>query len=395
MENQRVEDRILRNRIKIMDDDRFVAMAGILMVGKWEVKDAPNLTAVTNGRDVIYGRKFVESLTDPELRGLILHEYYHVMYQHLTNWKHLFNENPTLANIATDIVINNKLLKQAAHDGFLELPDGGCVDPKYGDEWDVQMVFEDLKKQGQGQGQPGQGQGEGFDQHDWNGAQAGELSDEDVKELGKQIDTALRQGAQMAGKMGGKADRSLTDLLQVTVPWQEVLQEWIRTQMTGTDLSTWRRPHRRWMARDLYMPSRYTETAKRITIGVDTSGSIGTDQLRRALSEVKGACESAKPEMVDVIYWDYDVAGHELYENDAVENLVNTTKPKGGGGTRVESMKKYLNQEGIVPDCIIIFTDGYVESDWSGAAGWPAPVLWCVSTKGRTAPYGKTLYVPA
>lgn len=410
MQVLRVEDRILRERVKIMGDERFVAIVGILMIGEWGVKDSPNLTAITNGRDVYFGRKYVEGLNDPMTRFLILHEYWHIWMQHLLNWKHLWDENPKLANIAADMVVNYSLLKMAGSDGFIEMPPGGCYDPKYTHEWDVQMVFEDLKKQGgkgkggggkgqpqkgQGQGQPQPGDGEGFDEHDWEGAQTSELTKEEVKELQGQIDTALRQGAQLAGKLGGNVDRSVTDLLKVEVPWEEVLQEWVKTQMAGTDLSTWRRPHRRWMTRDLYMPSRYTETAKRITIGVDTSGSIGVEQLRRALSEIKGACDTVKPETVDVIYWDHDVAGHEIYENDAVENLVNTTKPKGGGGTRVGSMKEYLNREGIVPDCIVIFTDGYVESDWSGESGWPAPVLWCVSTKGVTAPYGKTLYVPA
>jgi hypothetical protein len=57
-------------------------------------------------------------------------------------------------------------------------------------------------------------------------------------------------------------------------------------------------------------------------------------------------------------------------------------------------MLDYMNKEDIKPDCIIIFTDGFVERDWGGNQ-WPAPVLWCVSTKGLIAPFGKTLYVPA
>jgi predicted metal-dependent peptidase len=100
------------------------------------------------------------------------------------------------------------------------------------------------------------------------------------------------------------------------------------------------------------------------------------------------------PEIVDVIYWDADVTAHEIYEGDQVQRLAESTKPKGGGGTRVGAMLDYMKAKDIRPDCIIIFTDGYVESDWGGDS-WPAPVLWCVSTKGIVAPFGKTLYVPA
>ena len=96
---------------------------------------------------------------------------------------------------------------------------------------------------------------------------------------------------------------------------------------------------------------------------------------------------------MDLIYWDYDVAGHETYEASSLDSLVNATKPKGGGGTRVGSMRRYMEQHGIKPECIIIFTDGYVESDWGGN-NWPAPVMWCISTKGIKAPFGKSLYVP-
>ena len=116
--------------------------------------------------------------------------------------------------------------------------------------------------------------------------------------------------------------------------------------------------------------------------------------MRRALSEIRGACEVVSPEIVDVIYWDAAVAAHEVYEGDAVQTLTEVTKPRGGGGTRVGAMLDYMQARDIKPDCIVIFTDGYVESGWGGD-GWPAPVMWCVSTKGMTAPNGKTLFVPA
>lgn len=140
------------------------------------------------------------------------------------------------------------------------------------------------------------------------------------------------------------------------------------------------------------MPSRISETAKRIAIGVDTSGSIGQAQLTRALTEIMAACETVKPEVVDVVYWDATVAGHEVYEGDAVTTLANVTRPKGGGGTDPTCMARYLDARGIKPDCIIQFTDGLVGKNWGN---WPSPVLWCISTKGVTAPSGTSLYVPA
>ena len=397
---------ITQQRVTIMRDPRFVAIAGILMIGSWEViDDFP--TAATDGSNVIFGGKFMDGLDNPTRRFVILHEYYHIMLMHMTHLKDLFEQDAETANIAADMVINLMLDKQAGKkaDGFIKVWEHAALDYKY-DGMDTREVYKRLKQQQQGGGS-GAGQGTRsagggkalpFDQHQQPGTQgpiaSAPLTPKQVQELQQQVDTALRQGAQMAGKIGASMDRSITALLEVAVNWEEELQDFVRTHAAGNDLSTWRKPSRRWMARDIYQPSRYSEAAKRITIGCDTSGSIGEDQLRRAMTEIKGACDTVHPEMVDIIYWDAEVAGHEKYEHDAISSITDVTKPKGGGGTRVGSMLKYMDKEDIKPDCIIIFTDGYVESDWGGNK-WPAPVLWCVSTKGLTAPFGKTLYVPS
>ncbi len=415
---QDTHNRIIKQRVQIMRDERFIAMAGIMMIGTWRVDDKRKsvngmpMTAYTNGRDVIYGKAFMDGLSDEEMRFVILHEYYHIMFMHMTMWKRLWDQNAMAANIAADIVINNMLDNAAGAkaDNFIKITKGGALDHSF-DGLDTGEVFRRLMQMAQQQGGGGKGQkgpgirvpgvgggdGEPLDEHDVSGDAEGDsgLSDEEVKELHQQIDTALRQGAQMAGKLGGKVDRSITDLLEPTVDWREQLQDFVKSYCAGVDLATWRKPARRWMARDgIYMPSRYSESTKRITIGVDTSGSIGPDQLRRALTEIKAACDTVNPEVVDIIYWDYDVAAHEIFEGADSQQIVTSTKPAGGGGTRVGCMLDYMRDKQIRPDCIIIFTDGYVESDWGGD-GWPAPVLWAVSVKGNIAPIGKTLFVPA
>jgi len=65
----KAEDRILKAHIALMSDKRTLAYSGIIMVGKASVRD-DIATAATNGRDVFYGREFVDSLTDAELCAL-------------------------------------------------------------------------------------------------------------------------------------------------------------------------------------------------------------------------------------------------------------------------------------------------------------------------------------
>lgn len=431
------EDRILKQRMLVMKDHRFISIAGIMMVGSWKVVDAP-VTAATNGAMVVYGRKFVDSIDDPTLRFVILHEYYHILLLHLIVWKHLWNKvkvqmpngaETDLANLAADFVINIMLDKAAGAraDNFIKVWEHACLDYQY-DGMDTEAVFNKLLQQAQqnsggGSGknkngaklkvkakaadggdaqemdthEPQEGDADG-NETDVGGDQkekycGGKLNEQEIKDLRRQIDEALRQGKQVAGKGGGKWDRSLDGLLETTVDWRELLQDFVKTHAAGNDLSTWRRLNRRWMSRDIMQPSRYTEAAKRITIGVDTSGSIGESQLKKALSEIKGACDTVHPECVDIIYWDWAVAGHETYEGDQVERIVDFTKPVGGGGTQVGCMLEYMNAQNIKPDCIIIFTDGYLEPGLE-AYNWPAPTLWCVSEQGFTSPTGKTLYVP-
>lgn len=402
-------ERLMRLRVKLMRDPRFYAIAGVMMSGKCVFsKEVP--TAGTNGLDVLINEEFFAGLTNEVALFVLAHEYYHVMLMHMLNYTDLIEEDAKTANMAMDLVINNMLDDaagpRAGH--FLEVWEHAFLDRQYAglSTREVYHKLRQNKKQpksangGQGkpmdehrpaQGESGQGEGKGTDVTAPVGAP---LTPEQAKTVGREVDSAIRQATQMAGRTGAKIDRAISGMLEVTVPWEEQLQEFVKQQAAGNDLATWRKLSRRWMARDIKMPSHYSEKLARITIGVDTSGSIGDVQLRRALAEIKGACDVVTPEMVDVIYWDAEVAAHEIYEGDAVQTLVDATKPKGGGGTRVRSMLDYMKARDIKPDCIIVFTDGYVESDWGGD-GWPAPVMWCVSTKGVTAPTGKSLFVPA
>ena len=76
------EQRLNKATVDIMANPKYVALAGILMIGDRGVKDDIP-TACTNGRDEWYGREFVEKLNDAELRFLVLHESYHKLYRHL------------------------------------------------------------------------------------------------------------------------------------------------------------------------------------------------------------------------------------------------------------------------------------------------------------------------
>lgn len=382
-----VEQRIERSHVGLMKHPSFVAYSGVLMVGKVTVSDTFP-TAYTNGRDVIYGRKFVDGLSEPELRGLILHETKHKMYRHLTTWQGLWKQNKEVANMACDYVINIEIVDEGKRtNGYVTLPAGGLYDDKFRN-MSSREVFDHLMRNPPPPS--GKRPGNSFDEHGWEEAQ--EMSEEEIDKLTKEIDGAIRQGAILAGKVGGNLNRSFTDLMSSEVDWREALREFVSAVASGKDDSTWRRPNRRWLQHDIYMPSTISETMGRLCIAVDTSGSIGGDDINKFLSEVVSVMENVNPELVDLLYWDSNVAGHEVYGQGDGSKLLGSTKPKGGGGTSPSCITEYLNDKNIKPEACLVLTDGYVGSDWGG--DWPCPVLWAIVGGCKAVPdKGSVVYI--
>ena len=384
------EQRLEKAVIAIMANSKYVALAGVMMIGRRSIDDTVP-TACTNGRDEMYGRAFVESLNDKELRFLVLHEVYHKLYRHLTTWRWMYDEHQQAANMACDYVINVKLVDDNT-DGFATMTgplEMGCLDDKYRG-WDSAMVYADLKKQAQGGG--GQGQpGQGFDEHDWDGAK--EMSAEEKQALARDIDEAVRQGALAAGKMGSGGERLFDELLQPQQDWREVLREFITATCTGKDYSTWKRPSRRYIGAGIYMPSGISEQIGEIVVAPDMSGSIGQAELTRMLSEVKSIADTVHPEAVRLLYWDTKICGDERYEAHELDTLAQSTKPAGGGGTMVECVPEYMTAKQIKVQAAIVFTDGYLGGSWGQ---WDCPVLWViVDNKNCNPPFGTTVHVTA
>jgi predicted metal-dependent peptidase len=375
------EQRIERCHIDLMKSPQFVAYSGILMIGETKVDD--NIpTACTNGKDVKFGRGFVASLNDPQLRGLILHEAKHKMYRHLLTWKHLHKQDPMRANMACDYVINLEIKDESEKSNkFVVLPDGALIDERYRGLNSAE-VFALLPEQEGGIG------GEGFDEHDWEGAES--LNEEEKTALAKEIDQAIRQGAILAGKVGGNIDRSFTDLMSAKVDWKEALREFVSSVSQGKDDSTWRKPNRRWLQHDIYMPSTVSESMGRVVVAIDTSGSIYGEVLNRFISEVASVMQNMNPEQVDLLYWDSEVAGHEVYGLNDADRMTASTKPKGGGGTTPSCITRYMRKHKIEPVCAIILTDGCVGNDWGGQ--WNCPTLWAI-TENIVSPIGQTIRV--
>lgn len=376
------EQRLFKAVVDITNNPRYRALAGILMLGDRCICETTP-TACTNGRDEKYGREFVDSLSDAELRFVVIHENYHKLYRHLTTWSWMFKEDPESAAMACDRCINIKI-EDDNKDGFAKMPSRngkplGLINQS--DRFkDSAAIYKEIRQDKSQDKSQSPGQGQGFDDHDWEGAK--EMSESDKQQLSRDLDEAVRQGALMAGKTGSGGNRDLDELLQPEIDWREVLLEFVTETCAGKDYSTWKRPNRRFIGAGIYMPSGISETVDELVIAIDTSGSVGSEELRRFLSEVAGIAAMVKPSRVRLLYWDTRVCGDETYENQELPNIAKSTKPQGGGGTVVRCVTDYMTEHSIAPQAVVVFTDGYI-GEWGV---WNCPVLWCIVNNKRAAP---------
>jgi len=394
------ERKVQKAKISLMRNPKFALLSGILMVGRTSVVD--NIpTACTNGRDEKYGRAFVKELTEKELAFVIAHEASHKMYRHLTTYKKLHDENHSLANQACDYVINIMLRDCDPDCSVIQMPTYksgkhkgevmGLINERFRG-MNSKQVFDILKEEDDGSGE---GEGQGFDEHDWDEATKG-MSDDEKRDLARDIDQAIRQGLmaqqKIAGKGRGNGDRELEELLAPKVDWREVLRDFVKATCNAKDTSSWRKVNRRFLATNVYMPSMIGERVGHIVIAIDTSGSVGGKELAEFLSEVKGVAEEVHPEKIDMIYWGSEVVAHEEYEGSEVAGITDSTRPKDGGGTEPSAVSTYLKEKDIKPECIIVLTDGYVGGDWGN--DWTAPILWAiVGGNDDVSPNGKTIHI--
>jgi predicted metal-dependent peptidase len=361
-----------------------------MMCGATAVTDSP-VTAYTDGWNVTYGRAFMDGLGEKEFAAIVLHENFHKMLKQLTVWKKLNEIDARRANRAADYVINLMIDDLDPSHNVASLPVGALIDDKYRG-MDTKQVFDLLKGEDEGEGE-GEGKGEGedagtLDEHKWG--EAGERTEQEQKAIDDAIDQAIRQGAILAKKAGvGKGgSRLLEGLTAPTVDWRAQLAEFVRSVTTGKDESTWRKPNRRWLAQGLYMPSTYSEAVGEIVVAIDTSGSIGDDELKAMVSELVGICEQTQPSKVTLLWWGSRVVGVQEFKPGEYSDMATALKPAGGGGTDLNCVLDWVRVSTVKPVCMVVLTDGAFE--FPPAPDYPT--LFGMTTT-VVAPWGVTIQV--
>jgi predicted metal-dependent peptidase len=410
------EDTLKKSHRALMRHPETCLYSGVMMMGESSVDDT-EFTACTDGVNKHYSRGFLDKLRHEEVNALVLHENLHVLLKHIPRFRSLMQADPRLTNMAMDFVVNDVIMN-LKDKTLCKLPEGGCYDPMF-HGWDVTAVYNYLKehaekpdesegnKPNDGEGSDGNGspspssnsprgrgkltvngkQYEQMDEHD-----AGkELTEDEVKQLSKDIDEALHQGIMLAGRFGSSAPRAITDMLEVKTDWKQALAQFVTSSARGNSEYTWRKFNRRRLADDIFRPTVEDETVSEIVVPIDTSGSIGGEILNKFASELASICEACQPDRVRVLWWDTKIHGEQVF-TDNYDQLRHLLKPKGGGGTDPQCISDYLNDKKINADCMVVLTDGYFASTpkWNVTI----PTLWAVTMNNRfTAPSGVVINI--
>ena len=327
--------------------------------------------------EMIYNPDFFEKLSDVHRAGVLKHEFYHLVFEHVTG--RLPEEGMTkMWNFATDLAINSNLLN--------ELPEGALI-PGQGHFADMPVAltaeayFKLLKDKqeeggegeegneggqegqegdgggGQGEGEAGDGEGSGggqgepepFDDHSgWGEGDntANEIAKQRLKEtVKKAAEEASKAGSW--GTVGVDTRREILDRLVSKVDWKKVLRYFIKTSQKANRSSTVKRINRRYA---YVHPGKKTNRVAKIAISIDQSGSVDDQMLAMFFAELNKLASLAE---FTVVPFDTRVDESLVYvwkkgENRKRERVM-------CGGTCFDAPTEYVNKGAF--DGHIILTD--------------------------------------
>ena len=399
-----ITDRIENRRARHLLKRPFI---GSLAMRLELVEDVTCPTAYVTPKKMGFNPHFIESLTDPELDMLIVHEVFHLVL------KHSFRRNGRdhdVWNQAGDHVINLMLVE----DG-MTMPECGLLDPKY-KGMTTEAVYNDLtsvqnaeQSEQSGDGVPGDGQESGTPPKNLEEYGAGdvptasealangtfgevrdcpEVLDDGTtelqaeRELESAITVALAQ-ERNRGTMSGSLLAMINSRNDAHVDWTEALKNFLFDVGNNIE-TTWSSPNRRFIGRGDFFPNTKREGIERLIIAVDTSGSVSDDELKQFLSETMQIAEDFAPE-VHFLAIDTRIRNAQIFEAGEYPDEIDGYVLGGRGGTRFEPAFRYAESMEDAPSAMIYFTDGYAqypdEPDF--------PVIWAISTDAQ-ADWGVT-----
>lgn len=424
-------NKVIKARAKLMKG--HIGMASMLLhLDLVEVNDPRCSTMATDGKRIIFNSAFVAEISEEELRGVLLHEALHVVYEHPIRRG---SRHSAVWNISCDYAINGFLVYEMG----VSLPDGGLLSREYhgqsaeviyrkliNDEDSLQSAIDQMEE-GNDESEDSNSSGDTGDESEdgysfpsapQTGQQVGDIdldsipspvgevwdcTSEDGKKLSEAEITELKGEIQRAVSMSDKLEKAMgkngtssvstrmEELKEVKIDWKQLLSDFL--QSTVADEQTWQRMNRRHAWRGIYLPSKAKSPhGGEAAIIIDSSGSVCQFELDVFATEIQAMAEQCGLDKIRVCYCDTRVRKNaqgdywDIFELDQGEEL--ELRARGGGGTNFDppyhlfnDWDKYeydpINCDVSDVQAIIYFTDGYGRA--SAEVEPCAPVVWCVT----------------
>ncbi len=298
------------------------------------------------------------------------------MYMELGVGPDLKKFSPRKFNEACDYIINAYLTQN----GF-KLPLGSLQNSQVGPDDIVDEVYLKLPDDDD----KDQDDNDGFDGH--------APSDPSTAPAKAQVQAAVKKAeeiSKMQGKGTGNFQRLIDDICEPQIPWSEHLRKAMITVTRGREVNSWQRPNRRKLALPphVYWPGRAGLKGPHIAVEIDTSGSIGADELKTFMGELSGILSDIEPEIVYVMYVDDSLQGDVIEVDDIGQLEAVAQKSAGGGGTDMTTVFSVIEERQLPVETVVVLTDGY--TPFGEDTG--IPTIWCMTTE-KEAPWGTTVHV--
>lgn len=341
------------------------------------VEDNSIPTAATNGKVIIYNSEYMNSISPAQRRFIIMHEVFHILLFH---WKRNKHRIPIFWNVACDYVVNQMLTGLSGkfkENGIeIEKPEDVCCaqycifsaaedvyykvleDNKDNDSKDkiyVRKVYSNLKN----------GQKELLDKSkfpkDLTVKLARNLSEEEQAKLELEVKNLVKDAAtKNRSKYGsGEVPREILKFVESKMlPWNKYLSQFL-TQVDG-DEASYMTPERKYMHMDLIIPGleKHREELCEVWAFVDSSGSVNQEELDQYLTQLYRISKQFGCEM-NVAYWDTKVT--DVYRRIKRPKELLNCMPCHSGGTDINCIYEYLEENKIKPYVMLILTDGFFE----------------------------------
>lgn len=332
----------------LMDEPFFAALSR--RVDKRIDKSIPTagvrINPTSGHFEMLYNPDFFDELPDIQRKGVLKHEFYHLIFEHVTGRKPT-GINPKAWNIATDLAINSHLMG--------ELPEMCCMPgQKPFEDYEVglssEAYLEQLKQdhdKQSGGGEGGEGDGQ-FDSHEgWDEVdqQTKEIAKERLKDtLKKAAEEAANQGW---GTVSQQVRKDIMDRIQTKVDWRKMMRYFVKTSQRASKQSSMKTINKRY---PYIHPGKKSSRTARVAIAIDQSGSVSDQMLNAFFNELNNLAKYAE---FTVIPFDDQVFEDKVYvwkkgENRKWERVLS-------GGTCFTAPTEYVNKRGF--DGLIILSD--------------------------------------